>query len=181
MEVDGCKTSCSIWKDLTYKGVLRVNGPLQMGGTKFKFNDGEFKAVWGHLPPTNIGFYGCIRNFTYNSFYYNLGAPSDHFRSYPDCNYGVMQAVTFGIDSNFLVAVLVCVAILISKFFFQYYRKLQCSLYVIEILLTLVDRYPLPVIEIVIHFSFFLDLILESHCGITWSFQFYFDSYTYTY
>lgn len=116
MEVDGCKTSCSIWKDLTYKGVLRVNGPLQMGGTKFKFHAEEFKTVWGHSPPTNVGFYGCIRNFTYNSFYYNLGAPSDQYKSYPDCNYGVMQAVTFGIDSNFLVAVLVCVAILISKY-----------------------------------------------------------------
>lgn len=121
MEVDGCKTSCSIWKDLTHKGVLRVNGPLQMGGTKFKFNNEEFKAIWGHLPPTNVGFYGCIRNFTYNSFYYNLGAPSDQYKSYPDCNYGVMQAVTFGIDSNFLVAVLVCVAILISKHFFYTY------------------------------------------------------------
>lgn len=117
MEVDGCKTSCSIWKDITYKGVLKVNGPLQMGGTKFKFNNEDFKAVWGHLPPTNVGFYGCIRNFTYNSVYYNLGGPSDQFKSYPDCNYGVMQAVTFGIDSNFLVAVLVCVAILISKFY----------------------------------------------------------------
>lgn len=120
MEVDGCKTSCSIWKDLTYRGVLRVNGPLQVGGMKFKFNDEEFKAVWGHLPPTSNGFYGCIRNFTYNSYFYNLGQPADHYKAYPDCNYGVMQAVTFGIDSNFLVAVLVCIAILISKWKFLF-------------------------------------------------------------
>ncbi|KAG5874266.1 hypothetical protein JTB14_028073 [Gonioctena quinquepunctata] len=113
LEVDDCKTACYIWKEKEYKGLLRPNGPLQLGGTKFRFSDEEFKAVWNHLPPSSVGFAGCIRNLTFNEFYYNLGEPSDLYQAYSDCNYGVMQAVTFGIDSNFLVAILVCVAILI--------------------------------------------------------------------
>ncbi|KAJ8963621.1 hypothetical protein NQ314_005521 [Rhamnusium bicolor] len=113
IEVDDCKSKCTIWKAMDHKGLLNVNGPLQLGGTRYKSNEEESKIIWTHLPPTHIGFTGCIRNLTYNGFYYNLGAPSDQYRSYPDCNYGVMQAVTFGIDSNFLVAILVCVAILI--------------------------------------------------------------------
>lgn len=103
------------------KGLLNVNGPLQVGGTKYKFSEEEAKQIWNHLPPTHFGFSGCIRNLTYNGFYYNLGAPSDEYKSYPGCNYGVMQAVTFGIDSNFLVAILVCVAILISKSFISHF------------------------------------------------------------
>nr|XP_023019131.1 DE-cadherin [Leptinotarsa decemlineata] len=113
LEVDDCKTVCSIWKGRENKGLIRSSGPLQLGGTKFRFSDEEFKAVWSHLPPTSVGFTGCIRNLTYNDVFYNLGAPSDQYQAYSDCNYGVVQAVTFGIDSNFLVAILVCVAILI--------------------------------------------------------------------
>ncbi|XP_050519455.1 DE-cadherin isoform X2 [Diabrotica virgifera virgifera] len=113
LEVDDCGTTCSIWTNKLHKGVIRANGPLQLGGMKNRFTDQEFKRIWDHLPPTATRFSGCIRNLTYNEFYYNLGAPSDAFQAYPDCNYAVMQAVTFGIDSNFLVAILVCVAILI--------------------------------------------------------------------
>ncbi|KAJ8951930.1 hypothetical protein NQ318_013596 [Aromia moschata] len=113
IEVDDCKSQCTVWKAMDRRGLLNVNGPLQLGGMRYKFNEEQFKSIWGHLPPTHIGFSGCIRNLTYNGFYYNLGAPSDQYHAYPDCNYGVMQAVTFGIDSNFLVAILVCVAILI--------------------------------------------------------------------
>lgn len=116
LEVDDCGTTCSVWINKDSKGVIRANGPLQIGGLKNRFTDQEFQSIWNHLPPTSVGFSGCIRNLTYNEFYYNLGGPSDMYQAYPDCNYGVMQAVTFGIDSNFLVAILVCVAILISKF-----------------------------------------------------------------
>ncbi|KAJ8923494.1 hypothetical protein NQ315_010072 [Exocentrus adspersus] len=115
IEIDDCKSQCTVWKsmDPADKGLLNVNGPLQLGGMKFKFTEEETEQIWSHSAPTPNGFYGCIRNLTYNGFYYNLGAPSDQYNSYPDCNYGVMQAITFGIDSNFLVAILVCVAILI--------------------------------------------------------------------
>ncbi|CAH1153422.1 unnamed protein product [Phaedon cochleariae] len=113
MEVDDCLSICSIWKNKNNKGIIRPNGPLQLGGFKFRFGDEEFKMVWNHLPPTSHGFNGCIRKLTYNNFSYNLGLPSDQYQAYPDCNYGVMQAVSFGIDSNFLVAILVCLAILI--------------------------------------------------------------------
>ncbi|XP_056645235.1 DE-cadherin [Diorhabda sublineata] len=113
LEVDDCGTTCSIWTSKTVKGVLRPNGPLQLGGMKNKFTNQEFQTIWNRLPPTDVSFTGCIRNLTYNDYFYNLGAPSDWYQAFPDCNYGMMQAVTFGIDSNFLVAILVCVAILI--------------------------------------------------------------------
>lgn len=113
IDIDDCKSQCTVWEQMEEKGLLNINGPLQLGGTKFKFTEDESLQIWNHLPPTSHGFSGCIRNLTYNGFYYNLGAPSDEYKSYPGCNYGVMQAVTFGIDSNFLVAILVCVAILI--------------------------------------------------------------------
>ncbi|CAH1964482.1 unnamed protein product [Acanthoscelides obtectus] len=112
-EIDDCKSHCNVWKEIHPKALIRVNGPLQLGGLKFRFNDEEFKSFWGHLPPSSVGFTGCIRNLTYNNYFYNLGQPSDAYNAYPDCSYGVMQAVTFGIDSNFLIAILVCVAILI--------------------------------------------------------------------
>lgn len=67
--------------------------------------------------PTLKGFSGCVRNFTYNSYTYNLGQPAVFKNAIPNCNYGVSTAV-FGIDSNFLVAILVCAAILISKYNF---------------------------------------------------------------
>ncbi|CAG9855473.1 unnamed protein product [Phyllotreta striolata] len=113
LEVDDCGTKCYVWINKDNKGVVRANGPLQIGGLKNRFNDEEFKSIWNHLPPTPMGFTGCIKNLTYNEYFYNLGGPSDMYQAYPDCNYGVIQAVTFIIDSNFLVALLVCLAILI--------------------------------------------------------------------
>lgn len=48
--------------------------------------------------------------------YYNLGEPSVHRKADPGCQLTVSTAVTFGIDTNFLVAILVCIAILVSKY-----------------------------------------------------------------
>nr|CAD7576152.1 unnamed protein product [Timema californicum] len=44
---------------------------------------------------------------------YNLGYPSDSKNVNPGCTMEMAKAVSFGIDSNFLVAILVCVAILL--------------------------------------------------------------------
>lgn len=93
-----------------------MNGPLQIGGLRNGFSTETSKILWQQYAPTNKGFVGCIRNFTYNSNVYNLGEPSDSVNAHINCNYGVAQAVTFGIDTNFLVAILVCIAILLSKF-----------------------------------------------------------------
>lgn len=65
--------------------------------------------------PSTQGYHGCIRNFTYNSLTYNLGQPGEFKNAYSSCNYGMVQAVSFGIDSKFLVAILVCIAILLGE------------------------------------------------------------------
>ncbi|KAK9890299.1 hypothetical protein WA026_010402 [Henosepilachna vigintioctopunctata] len=113
--VDNCGSSCLKWQSLpSQKGLLNVNGPLQIGGMKKYFNNDEFRKISDQLSPTNKGFIGCIKNFKYNGFLYNLGEPSDFGPAiHINCNYGFAEAVVFGIDSNFLVAVLVCVALFI--------------------------------------------------------------------
>lgn len=93
--------------------LLNVNGPLQVGGAKTDLMQLASLLEWQSVP-TNKGFVGCIRNLTYNTFTYNLGAPAVSQNAIPNCNYGIAKAV-FVIDSNFLVAILVCAAILISK------------------------------------------------------------------
>lgn len=93
--------------------LLNTNGPLQLGGTKTDLIELARILRWEHTP-TIKGFIGCISNFTYNAYTYNLGQPADAKNAIPNCNYGVASAV-FGIDSNFLVAILVCAAILISE------------------------------------------------------------------
>lgn len=49
---------------------------------------------------------------------YNLGRPSLSKNADPGCSGGMAKAVSFGIDTNFLVAILVCIAILLSKSIF---------------------------------------------------------------
>jgi hypothetical protein len=46
---------------------------------------------------------------------YNLGEPSDSKDVDPGCSRGIARAVSFGINTNFLVAIIVCIAILLSK------------------------------------------------------------------
>lgn len=89
--------------------ILNVNGPLQLGGLRNK--DVIHTAGWTYRP-TDQGFSGCIRNLTYNKYTYNLGSPSEAANAIPNCSYGVLDA-QFGIDSNFLVAILTCIGILI--------------------------------------------------------------------
>ena len=44
---------------------------------------------------------------------YNLGMPSLSVNADPGCSTGMAKAVSFGIDTNFLVAILVCITILL--------------------------------------------------------------------
>ncbi|XP_045482485.1 DE-cadherin [Harmonia axyridis] len=113
--VDKCGSNCLKWQSLPLQqGLLNVNGPLQIGGMKRYYNDEEFRIISDQAAPTSRGFMGCIRDFTYNGFLYNLGEPADHGSAiHINCNYSFAEAVVFGIDSNFLVAVLVCVALFI--------------------------------------------------------------------
>lgn len=51
---------------------------------------------------------------------YNLGEPSDSKDVDAGCSRGMARAVSFGINTNFLVAILVCIAILLSKYNSEY-------------------------------------------------------------
>lgn len=116
ISIDDChKSDCQQLGDpIGNHSLLNVNGPLQLGGTRNSLEKiGRFLA-WEYMP-SPYGFVGCIRNLTYNGYTYDLGNPSESKNAYPDCNYGVAKAVSFGINSKFLVAILVCIAILLSK------------------------------------------------------------------
>nr|CAD7447516.1 unnamed protein product [Timema bartmani] len=114
LKVDNCQMS-SCLALTTPQGpneFLNVNGPVQLGGTTIDLLSLSKLMNWTHVP-TSEGFSGCIRNLTFNEKTYNLGYPSDSKNVNPGCTMEMAKAVSFGIDSNFLVAILVCVAILL--------------------------------------------------------------------
>ncbi|XP_011700823.1 PREDICTED: DE-cadherin isoform X2 [Wasmannia auropunctata] len=91
---------------------LNVNSPMQIGGTLSNLAHLASNLGWDYKP-TEKGFVGCIRNMTFNGNTYNLGMPSLSRNADPGCNHGMAKAISFGIDMNFLVAILVCVLILL--------------------------------------------------------------------
>lgn len=114
LKVDNCQMS-SCLALTTPQGpneFLNVNGPLQLGGTVVSLNDVANGMNWTRRPTTHH-FAGCIRNLTVNDKTYNLGEPSDSRNADPGCSKGVARAVSFGINTNFLVAIIVCIAILL--------------------------------------------------------------------
>ncbi|CAH0562384.1 unnamed protein product [Brassicogethes aeneus] len=110
LEIDDCKSNCIKLNVIKSQRLLRTNGPLQLGGLKFRFQE-EAKTIWSDPPVMNDQFAGCIKNLSYNGYLYNLGQPSDHKQAISDCNYLMKQAVTLGRDS--LVAILVCIGVMI--------------------------------------------------------------------
>ncbi|EFN77871.1 DE-cadherin [Harpegnathos saltator] len=114
LKVDNCAISAclSLTAPQGTNEFLNVNGPMQVGGTLSNLAYLATKLGWDHKP-TEKGFVGCIRNMSINGNTYNLGMPSLSKNADPGCNHGMAKAVSFGIDTNFLVAILVCVAILL--------------------------------------------------------------------
>lgn len=114
LKVDNCQMS-SCLALTTPQGpneFLNVNGPLQLGGTVVNLNEIASSMNWTRRPTTQ-NFAGCIRNLTVNDKTYNLGEPSDSRDVDPGCSRGIARAVSFGINTNFLVAIIVCIAILL--------------------------------------------------------------------
>ncbi|XP_012537254.1 DE-cadherin isoform X1 [Monomorium pharaonis] len=91
---------------------LNVNSPIQIGGTLTNLAHLASNLGWDYKP-TDKGFVGCIRNMTFNGNTYNLGMPSLSRNADPGCDHGMAKAISFGIDTNFIVAILVCVLILL--------------------------------------------------------------------
>ncbi|XP_034940506.1 DE-cadherin [Chelonus insularis] len=115
MKVDNCgKSACmSLVGPIGPNEFLNVNSPLQIGGTMLKdFNDLYHYFSWNYKP-INRGFVGCIRNLTINGNTYDFRTLALSKNAYPACSHSMSKAVSFGIDTNFLVAILVCVAILL--------------------------------------------------------------------
>ncbi|XP_011307497.1 DE-cadherin [Fopius arisanus] len=114
MKVDNCGISACmlLTAPVGPNEFLNVNSPLQIGGTFTDLKEMARLFGWAYNP-VGKGFSGCIRNMTINSNTYNLGMPALSKNADPGCDRGTAKAVSFGIDSNFLVAILVCVAILL--------------------------------------------------------------------
>ncbi|XP_054009965.1 DE-cadherin isoform X1 [Hylaeus anthracinus] len=114
MKVDNCGISAcmSLTAPQGSNEFLNVNSPIQVGGSMINFAQLASQLKWD-FTPTNKGFVGCIRNITFNGNTYNLGMPSLSRNADPGCDHRMAKAVSFGIDTNFLVAILVCVAILL--------------------------------------------------------------------
>lgn len=116
MKVDNCNLpSClSLGPPIGPNEYLNVNGPLQVGGSFVDLGMVAATRNWTHKPYNN-DFNGCIRNLTFNGHLYNLGAPSISENTELSCTHGTAVAVSFGIDASFLIAILVCLAVLLSK------------------------------------------------------------------
>lgn len=114
MKVDSCNLpSClSLSPPIGPNEYLNVNGPLQLGGSFVNLGMVAATRNWTHKPLGN-GFNGCIRNLTFNSRLYNLGAPSLSHNVDFSCTRGTAVAVSFGIDASFLIAIFVCLAVLL--------------------------------------------------------------------
>lgn len=114
MTVDNCRlsTCLSLTAPVGPNKYLNVNAPLQLGGASVNLDFLSSKFNWAHTPQA-IGYSGCIRNLTVNGETYNVGSPSLSRNSDPGCQRSVAVAVSFGIDTNFVIAIVVCIAVLV--------------------------------------------------------------------
>lgn len=114
MTVDNCKlsTCASINEPIGPNEFLNVNAPLQLGGAAVNLDFLATQFNWSHIPQS-IGYSGCIKNLTIDGRTYNIGAPSLSKNADPGCQRSIAVAVSFGINTNFLIAIIVCIALLI--------------------------------------------------------------------
>lgn len=114
MTVDNCKlsTCISLGEPQGPNEYLNVNAPVQLGGASVNLDYLASKYNWAHTPQ-NVGYSGCIRNLTVNGETYNIGSPSIARNADQGCQRSVAVAISFGIDRNFIIAIVVCIAVLI--------------------------------------------------------------------
>lgn len=114
MTVDNCRlsTCMSLGAPQGPNEYLNVNAPLQLGGASVNLEYLSAQFNWSHTPQ-NLGYTGCIRNLTIDGKTYNIGTPSVSKNIDSGCQRSVAVAVSFGIDTNFLIAILVCIAVLL--------------------------------------------------------------------
>ncbi|KAI8128554.1 DE-cadherin [Lucilia cuprina] len=114
MTVDNCRlsTCMSLGAPQGPNEFLNVNAPLQLGGTPVDLVHLGHQLNWTYVP-SQQGFFGCIRNLTINEHTYNLGAPSVFRNIDSGCQRAVAVAVSFGIDRNFIIAIISCIVLLL--------------------------------------------------------------------
>lgn len=114
LTVDHCKlSSCMVLGAPQGKNeFLNVNSPIHLGGSSVNLKDLATQFNWTHTPSTT-GYRGCIRNLTINHQTYNLGQPSLFRNVDPGCDKVLVEAVTFGVASNFLYAIIACIILLL--------------------------------------------------------------------
>lgn len=114
MTVDNCRLSTCMTLGATQgpNEFLNVNAPLQLGGTPVDLQQLGRQLNWKHVP-NQQGFFGCVRNLTVNDRIYNLGMPALSREIDSGCQRAVAVAVSFGIDRNFIIAIITCMALLL--------------------------------------------------------------------
>lgn len=114
MLVDNCKLSkcMSVGAPQGPNEFLNVNSPVQLGGTPINLEKIGRLFNWTFTPSTH-GYSGCISNLTISGHTYNIGEPHFYKNIDPGCQNAVVAAVQFGINRNFLIAIIACICILL--------------------------------------------------------------------
>ncbi|XP_023247763.1 DE-cadherin-like, partial [Copidosoma floridanum] len=114
MQVDNCKlSSCLRLKaPMGSSEFLNVNGQLQIGGAVTNLIKLGDSFNWQHVP-TEKRFTGCIRNLTINGNTYDFAMPSLSLNVDQGCSNGIAKAVTFSMDTSFLLVIALCIVILL--------------------------------------------------------------------
>lgn len=115
LKVGNCNLSrCSSMKEpIGANQYLNVNSPLMLGGATVNLSYLGSRFHWAHTPQ-QTGFSGCVRNLTVNGQTYNLGTPALSRKADSGCHRSMaVMAVSFSIDSNFIIAIVGCIAVLV--------------------------------------------------------------------
>lgn len=117
MTVDSCKlsTCMSLGAPQGPNEFLNVNAPVQLGGASVDLHYLSSKLNWTYMPQTT-GYNGCIQNFSINGKLYDIGAPSVSKNIDSGCHRSIAYAVSFRFNTTFIIALLVCVALLLILF-----------------------------------------------------------------
>lgn len=128
MSLDQCpmrKSDC--WVSSPVGGRRRnllntANEPVQLGGVDFDLNVLKDAFGWQSLPTSN-GFYGCIRNLTFNGYTFNLAAPV-HLHGLGDIATG--DGVAFGVSGIAAIVSLIGIVLVVALgFLIAYYLKIS--------------------------------------------------------
>lgn len=114
MVVNNCRLSkCLAFAEpVGQNEYLNVNQPLQLGGSSVDLELLSANYRWTHTPQKQ-GFNGCVKRLAIGDNVYNLGDTTVAKHADSGCHRSLAATVSFGIDTNFLIAILICLALLV--------------------------------------------------------------------